>query len=92
MLAWKDAQGAVRHFGPVRISEAFFRQIARDGELVVHQTELRTHDDDPRKPPTIVDDIPEPGWFGRIGLAAGVLLAVFGLGLLFSALRSVGRR
>ncbi len=92
MLAWKDAQGAVRHFGPVRISEAFFRQIARDGELVVHQTELRTHDDDPRNPPTIVADIPEPGWFGRIGLAAGMLLAVFGLGLLFSALRSVGRR
>ena len=91
-LAWTDAHGAVRHFGPVRISDSFFRQIARDGELVVHQTELRTHDDEPQKAPTILADIPEPGWFGRVGLTGGSVLAVIGLGLLFSALSRVSRR
>jgi hypothetical protein len=89
-LAWKDAPGAVRHFGPVRIGEPFYRKITKEGALVVHQTEVRTHEGPQERAPTIVADLPDEGWLERFGVSGGATLIVLGLGCLFSALRSAG--
>ena len=91
LLSWTDANGAVHHFGPVPISNRFYGQITKDGQLTVHQTEIRTRDDKPVERPVIVADVPETGWLGRIGLPAGLVLLAIGAGLLISALRLAGR-
>lgn len=91
-LAWKGDDGAVHHFGPVPISDAFYGQIAKDGQLAVRQTELRIHDDDLTKRPVVVADVPYGGWLGRIGLGAGVAFLVIGLGCLGSAARYIATR
>jgi len=91
LLSWKDGQGAVHHFGPTHISETFWNRISQNGQLAVHQTAIRVRDDDPQARPVIVDDAPEQQWQVRFGMAGGLLMAVVGLGFLFSAARSMSR-
>jgi len=61
-LSWKDGQGSVHHFGPMRVSEAFWNKITRNGQLTVHQTPIRVRDDDPAARPVLVEDAPEQQW------------------------------
>jgi len=91
LLAWKDAQGAVIHFGPVPISEAFHERITRNGQLSVHQTQVRYRPDEPQTRPTILADIADPGGWSTVGQGAGTVLILIGLGCLVSAIRAAGR-
>ena len=91
-LSWKGSDGAVRHFGPVPISDAFYGQIAKDGQLSQHQTQVRYHDEEPQKRPVIVADVPNGGWLDRVGMAAGIALLVLGLGCLGSAARYIAQQ
>jgi hypothetical protein len=91
-LAWKDGQGAVHHFGPTHISERFWKEITRNGELTVRQTAIRYRADDLQARPLILADAPEQGWQARFGLTAGLVFALVGAGCLASALRSAARR
>jgi len=84
-LAWKDDQGAVHHYGPLSISEAFWKTITDNGRLAVRQTRVRIPADSQARP-SIPADRPDPGWQARLGLISGLVLAVAGLGLLVSAL------
>jgi hypothetical protein len=87
-LAWRDGQGAVHHYGPVPISEAFWDKITRNGELTVRQTTVRYRPDEPQVPPLIVDDVAEPHWSTRLAMGAGLLLMVFGAAFFASGLRA----
>jgi hypothetical protein len=87
-LAWKDSQGAVHHFGPMPVSEAFWSRITKDGQLTVRQTLIRYRPADPQPRPLIVDDAPEQQWTTRAAMFAGLALLVTGAGLLFSGLRA----
>jgi uncharacterized SAM-binding protein YcdF (DUF218 family) len=91
-LSWKDGQGAIRHFGPTHISEAFWKKITRDGELAVRQTAMRYREDDPQARPVIVDDAPEQKWQTQFGIVAGLIMMVVGAACLFSAARHMRRR
>ena len=88
-LAWKDGQGAVHHFGPMPVSDAFWNRISRDGELAVRQTVIRYRQDDPQPRPLIVDDAPEQHWGTRAAMVSGLALLVIGSALLFSGLRTL---
>ncbi|MCX7364804.1 MAG: hypothetical protein NTV97_23620 [Alphaproteobacteria bacterium] len=90
-LAWKDGQGAIRHYGPMPVGQAFWRKVTLNGALAIHQTEIRYLEDDPQVRPTIVEDLPEPGWQGRFGSVAGIALMMIGAGCLFSAVRRASR-
>ncbi len=90
-LSWKDPQGAVHHFGPAPVSEAYWRRITRDGELIERQTTIRYQPDEAMARPVILDDLPEPGWQGRYGIGAGIVVMLLGAGLLFSAMRHMRR-
>ncbi len=90
-LAWKDGQGAVHHFGPTHISEAFWKKITRDGELAVRRTAMRYRPDDPQARPVIVDDAPEQQWQTQFGIAGGLIMMVVGALCLFSAARHMRR-
>ena len=90
-LAWKDGQGAIRHFGPMPVGEAYWRKVTLNGVLAIHQTEIRYLEDDPQVRPTIVEDLPEPGWQSRFGSIAGIALMMIGAGCLFSAVRRAAR-
>ncbi len=87
-LAWKDGQGAVHHFGPVPVSDAFWNRITQDGVLTVRQTLVRYRQDDPQPRPLIVDDTPERQWWPQMMMVAGLVLLVVGGGLLFSGLHT----
>jgi hypothetical protein len=87
-LAWKDGQGAVHHFGPMPVSEAFWTRITNDGQLAVRQTLIRYRPDDPQPRPLIVDDAPEGQWWLQAAMFAGIVLIVAGSALLFSGLRA----
>jgi hypothetical protein len=91
-LAWKDAQGGVHHFGPVRISEAFWNKITRDGVLIVHETRIRYSGEGAEARPALVEDKPEMSWQVQAGLGVGVVLIGFGAACLLSAARRVRRR
>jgi hypothetical protein len=88
-IAWKDGQGSVHHYGPIPVSEAYWQKITRDGALTAKQTTIRYREDDPQPRPLIVDDAPEQHWQTQLGMGAGLGLMVFGLALLFSAMRSL---
>jgi hypothetical protein len=88
ILAWKDAQGAVHHFGPVPISEAFYGRITANGLLTVHQTQVRYSPGEPQKRPVILADNADGNWIVRFGLQGGVVLAIVGFACLFSSLRA----
>ena len=90
-LAWKDGQGAIRHFGPMPVSEGFWRKITRNGELSVRQTDIRYVEDEPQLRPTLVEEISEPGWQSRFGSIVGVTLMMIGAGCLYSAVRRATR-
>jgi hypothetical protein len=91
-LAWKDGQGSVHHFGPTRVSEAFWKKITQNGQLAVHQTPIRVRDDDPMARPVLVEDAPEEHWLVRAAMIGGMALLVVGAALLFSAARAVSRQ
>jgi len=91
-LAWKDGQGSVHHFGPTRVSEAFWNKITQNGQLAVRQTPIRVRDDDPMARPVLVEDAPEEHWLVRAAMIGGMGLLVVGAGLLFSAARAVSRQ
>ena len=88
-LAWKDGQGAVHHFGPMRVSEAFWKRITRDGQLTVRQTLIRYRQDDAQPRPLIVDDAPERHWWTQAAMVAGLALMIVGSAFLFSGLRAL---
>jgi len=87
-LAWKDGQGAVHHYGPMPVSEAFWNRITRSGELAVRQTAIRYRAEDLQVRPLIVDDAPEEHWATRLAMGAGLLLMMIGAGLFASGLRA----
>ncbi len=91
-VSWKDGQGSVHHFGPTRISEAFWKKIAPTGQLAQRQTRIRVRDDDPMARPVLVEDVPEEHWPVRMAMVGGLGVMVVGAGLLFSAARAAGRR
>ena len=91
-LSWKDGQGSVHHFGPTRVSEAFWKKITQNGQLAVRQTPIRVRDDDPMARPVLVEDAPEEHWLVRAAMIGGMALLVVGAGLLFSAARAVSRQ
>ena len=91
LLAWKDPQGDVRHFGPVPISDGFYGEITKDGQLTVHQTDVR-YSPDPEKRPVIVADAGGHGLLAQFGVEGGLALMALGAGILFSAFRKLRRR
>ncbi|MFI4998397.1 MAG: hypothetical protein ACHQK9_00840 [Reyranellales bacterium] len=90
-LSWKDSQGAVHHYGPVQITEAFWKAITRDGELAVHQTRIRVSELGPQPRPMILADPPETPWQARAGLLGGLAIMAGGIGLLLSAFAQARR-
>jgi hypothetical protein len=87
-LAWKDGQGAVHHYGPIPISEAFWNKITQNGQLTVHQTTVRYRPDEQQVRPLIVDDAPAEQWSTRLAMGAGLLLMMFGAAFFASGLRA----
>lgn len=92
LLAWTDAQGAVHHFGPLRISDGYWAKISRDGVLTVKQARIRYRGDDPQAAPVLVDDQARSSWRFDVGLAIGVGLMAIGTACLISVIWSVRRR
>lgn len=86
-LAWKDVGGVVHRFGPVPVSEAYWNKITKDGALTVKQTAIRYRESDTVPRPVIIDDAPEQHWQTQLAMGGGLILMVFGLALLFSAMR-----
>ena len=91
-LSWKDGQGAIHQFGPTHISERFYREIERDGQLSVKQTTIRYREDDPQARPMIVADAPEQSWQAQFGVNGGLLMLLIGVGCLFSSARYIHRQ
>jgi hypothetical protein len=91
-LSWKDAQGSVHHFGPTRVSEAFWKRITQNDQLTVRQTPIRVREEDPMARPVLVDDAPEQRWQVRAAMIGGLAMLVIGAGFLFSAARAVSRQ
>lgn len=91
-LAWKDGRGSVHHYGPTHISERFYGEIAKNGQLVVKQTAIRFREDDLQARPLIVADAPEQSWQAQFGVTAGLVFLLVGLGCLFSAARYISRQ
>jgi hypothetical protein len=91
-LSWKDGQGSVHHFGPMRVSQAFWNKITQNGQLTVHQTPIRVREDDPAARPVLAEDAPEQQWPVQLAMVAGLALLVVGAGCLFSAARTVARQ
>jgi len=87
-LAWKDGQGAVHHYGPIPISEAYWNKITQNGQLTVRQATVRYRPDEPQVRPLIVDDAPEQHWSTRLAMGAGLLLMMFGAAFFASGLRA----
>jgi hypothetical protein len=91
-LAWKDGRGSVHHYGPTAISERFYGEITKNGQLAVKQTAIRFREDDLQARPLIVADAPEQSWRAQFGVSGGLVFLLVGLGCLFSAARYVGRQ
>jgi hypothetical protein len=90
-LGWQDGQGGVHHYGPAHVSEAFWKKIAEDGKLKVHQTKIRVHMDDTMGQPQIIDDAPGERWQTRAALGSGIALMLVGAFCLLSAARIMRR-
>jgi hypothetical protein len=86
-LGWKDGQGGVHHYGPLHISEAYWKKITQDGKLTVHETKVRFHADDSMAQPIILDDAPGTRWETRAVLAGGIALLLVGASCLLWAAR-----
>jgi len=90
-LGWKDPRGGVHHYGPVPISERFWKEITSDGALVLRETRVRIRADDPMSRPVILADAPEKQWRTRTVLGVGCALLALGAGCLMSAVRAMRR-
>ncbi|MBV8394353.1 MAG: hypothetical protein JOY81_14345 [Alphaproteobacteria bacterium] len=88
-LSWRDAQGGVHHYGPIRISDDFWNKITHEGVLSIKQARIRYGGETGQEKPVILDDRPETSWQAIFGLAVGIVLLVGGAGSLYSAMRSV---
>jgi hypothetical protein len=91
-LSWRDGRGSVHHYGPTPISERFYKEITRDGQLIVKQTAIRYREEDLQARPLIVADAPEQSWQAQFGVTGGLLMLLIGMGCLFSAARFVQRQ
>lgn len=91
-LSWKDGQGSVHHFGPTRVSDAFWRKITQNDQLTVRQTAIQVREDDPMARPMLVEDAPEQQWQVRAAMIGGLAMLVIGAACLFSAARAVSRQ
>ena len=90
-LGWKDEQGGIHHYGPLRISEDYWKKITRNGKLVVHETKVRFHADDVMAQPLILDDAPGTRWQTQAVLAGGIGLMLVGAFCLLWAARVMRR-
>ena len=90
-VAWKDTRGAVHHYGPIRVSEAFWSKITRGGALAVHETRIRYRGEDIEARPVLIEDRPDRSWATEFGLASGLGLMAFGAVCVISAARSARR-
>ncbi len=90
-LGWRDGQGGVHHYGPLPISEGFWKRITRDARLTVHETKVRLSNDEAMVRPLILDDPPAMPGRTKAILAAGLVLIALGAGCLLSALRALRR-
>jgi hypothetical protein len=90
-LAWKDGEGGVHHYGPLRISEDYWDKITKDGKLVVHETKVRFHADDSMAQPVILDDAPATRWQTKAVLSGGIALILIGASCLLWAARVMRR-
>ncbi len=90
-VSWKDTRGAVHHYGPIRISEAFWNKITRGGALAVHETRIRYRGEEAEARPILVEDRPDQSWEAELGLAAGLGLIAFGAVCLLTAARTARR-
>lgn len=88
-LAWKDARGAVHHFGPVPVSDDYWAKIAPGGDLSVHQTRIRYREDPMQTRPKILDDTGNASWQLEAFFVGGLALMVLGVGSLLSAVQAV---
>lgn len=88
-LSWKDAQGGVHHYGPIKVGDDFWNKITHEGVLAVKQTRIRYGGETGQEKPVILDDHPEAPWQAKVGLGIGILLLVVGVGCLYSAVRAV---
>jgi hypothetical protein len=98
-LGWKDGEGGVHHYGPLRISEDYWEKITKDGKLIVHETKVRLHADDPvaqpgilsMAQPIILDDAPATRWQTKAVLSGGIALMLVGASCLLWAARVMRR-
>jgi hypothetical protein len=90
-LGWKDEQGGIHHYGPLRISEDYWKTITKDGKLVVRETKVRVHADDVMAQPLILDDAPGTRWQTKAALAGGIGLILVGAFCLLWAARVMRR-
>jgi hypothetical protein len=90
-LGWKDGEGGVHHYGPLRISEDYWEKITKDGKLVVHETKVRFHADDSMAQPVILDDAPATRWQTKAVLSGGIALMLVGAACLLWAARVMRR-
>jgi hypothetical protein len=90
-LAWQDGRGGVHHFGPLPISERYWKEITRDGQLVVRETKVRMGGDEMMPRPVILADAPAMQWRTQLVLGIGLALMALGLGCLLSAVRAMRR-
>jgi hypothetical protein len=91
-LGWQDGQGGVHHYGPLPISEEYWKKITREGKLVVHETKARVRLDDAMGRPELLDDTPAERWQTKAVLASGIVLLLIGAGCLLSAARKMRQR
>jgi len=90
-LGWKDEQGGIHHYGPLRISEDYWKTITKDGKLVVREAKVRVHADDVMAQPLILDDAPGTRWQTKAALAGGIGLILVGVFCLLWAARVMRR-
>lgn len=90
-LGWKDEQGGIHHYGPLHISEEYWKRITKDGKLAVHETKVRFHADDIMAQPVILDDAPGTRWQTKAVLAGGIGLVLVGAFCLLWAARVMRR-
>lgn len=83
-LAWLDASGAERRFGPTHISNLYASRIGANGKLVMRQTTIRYIENDSSARPLILPDADEHARQTSGGLAGTLTLGV--MGLAFAAL------
>lgn len=89
---WKDSSGQERSIGPTNISEAFWRQVTRNGVLAVRDVKIRYDENDSSVRPVIVADVVERQRQYLSGLLFGPIFLLIGLCCAVYAWRDVRRQ